>query len=62
MVNFITLDFTIQTFPPLHRYYNRYMYMSLVQYMYIIHVQCTCIYHLYSTCTCTIYSSSTSNM
>ena len=44
MVNFITLDFTIQTFPLLHRYYNRYMYMSLVQYMYmyIVYVPPTC--------------------
>ena len=54
MVNFITLDFTIETFPPLHRYYNRYM--SLVQYMYIVHVQCTCICHLYSTCTLYMYN------
>ena len=38
MVNLITLDFIIQTFPPLHRYYNRYRYMSLVQYMYIVYV------------------------
>ena len=49
--NFITLDFTIQTFPPLHRYYNRYMYMymSLVQYMYtyIVYVYITCTVHAY---------------
>ena len=47
--NFITLDFTIQTFPPLHRYYNRYRYMSVVQYMYmyIVYVYITCTVHAY---------------
>ena len=54
MVNFIILDFTIQTFPPLHRYYNRYMYMSLVHYMHISLVQYMYM-HVYITCTVHLY-------